>query len=359
MHEFQKLTITGVRREIPDAISVTLAVPPEIRDAFQFQPGQHLAVRVIMDGQELRRTYSICSGPDEGELRIAIKQVAGGVVSNWANSTLEAGQALEVMPPSGRFVLPEGDGRPRHILAFAAGAGITPIISMVRHALALEPATRVSLFYGNRSPEMILFREELEDLKDRHVGRFWLGHILSRAGGSVSALFEGRIDGSKVTAIVRRLIDPDGVEHVFLCGPGTMIKEARDALLAQGFARERIHHEFFAPGGGAYQKRPEPAPEIAPKVEAAEAIAILDGMRHSFPVPSGERIVDAATRAGVRLPYSCKGGMCCTCRCKLRDGQIAMDINYSLEPWELDAGYVLACQSRPLTARVELDFDAT
>ncbi len=251
MHDPQKLTITEVRRETQDAISVTLAVPTNLTEWYRFQPGQHLTLRSVKNGEELRRTYSICSGPDDKLLRIAIKRVPGGVVSTWANGSLQAGQTIEVMPPSGRFILPPGDGKPRHIVAFAAGAGITPIIAIVKHALAREPETRVSLFYGNRSPETILFREELEDLKDRHLGRFWLSHVLSRAGASESPLFDGRIDGAKVTALTRKLIDLQRVDHVFVCGPGSMIKEARDALLAQQFRRERIHHEFFAPGGGA------------------------------------------------------------------------------------------------------------
>jgi len=263
MSEFQRLTISGVRRETPEAISVTFAIPPSLADAFRFQPGQSLALRITVNGQELRRNYSICSGPDDKDLRIAIKRVPGGMVSTWANTALEPGQTMEVLPPSGRFVLPAGDGSPRHILALAAGAGITPIIAMVKHALSREPATRISLFYGNRSPETTLFREELEELEKRHRDRFWLGHILSRSGGNGSALFAGRIDGDKVKAITAELIDLRQIERIFLCGPGSMIKETRNALMAQGFARERIHHEFFAPGGGAYQKRPEPVAEAA------------------------------------------------------------------------------------------------
>lgn len=359
MDDFEKLTITGVRRETPDAISMTLAVPPDLAGAFRHQPGQYVALRVLIDGQEVQRTYSLCCGPEDADLRIAVKRVPGGVFSSWADATLQAGQTIEVMPPMGRFVLPPGDGRPRHLLAFAAGAGITPVIAIVKHALAQEPATRVTLFYGNRGPETILFREELEDLKDRHLGRFWLAHVLSRAAAGQSALLEGRIDGAKVTTIARKLVDLGEVDHAFLCGPGGMIKEARNALMAEGLARERIHYEFFAPGGGAYRKPPEPPPDATPQVGGAEAVAIIDGVRHRFAVPAGERVLDAALKAGVRLPYSCKGGMCCTCRCKLRAGEVAMDVNYSLEPWELEAGYVLACQSRPLTPHIELDFDAT
>jgi ring-1,2-phenylacetyl-CoA epoxidase subunit PaaE len=360
MHDFQRLTISEVRRELPDAISVALAAPPALREAFRFKPGQHLAFRVRLDGEEFRRTYSICSGPGEEHLRIAIKRVAGGRFSHWAHDMLKAGQQIEALPPAGRFILPESDGSPRHIVALAAGVGITPIIAMVKHALVAEPRTEVTLFYGNRSADTILFRDELADLKDRYITRFALLHVLSR-GEADTALLQGRMDGAKVRAFAQKLLRVEDVAHVFLCGPGTMIKEARNALMELGIPRERIHHEFFAPGGGAYQQRPEPAlpKSVSSPGQGSEVVAILDGVQHRFAVPPGEHVVDAAQKAGVRVPYSCKGGMCCTCRCKLLEGKVTMDVNYSLEPWEIEAGYVLACQSRPLTARVRLDFDQT
>ena len=360
MHDFQSLTISEVRRELPDAISVALAVPPALREQFHFKPGQHLAFRVTLDGEELRRTYSICSGLGDPHLRIAIKRVAGGRFSHWANDALKPGDTLEALPPAGRFILPESDGAPRHIVAFAAGVGITPIIAMIKHALAAEPRTEATLFYGNRAPDTILFRDELEDLKDRHITRFTLLHILSRSD-SDAPLLRGRIDATKVRAFAQKLLRLESVADVFLCGPGSMIKDARDALTALGLPRERIHHEFFAPAGGAYQTPPETVrPEALPSpAEAAEVVAILDGVQRRFAVPPGEHVVDAAQKAGVRLPYSCKGGMCCTCRCKLLEGEVTMDVNYSLEPWEIAAGYVLACQSRPMTPLVCLDFDQT
>jgi ring-1,2-phenylacetyl-CoA epoxidase subunit PaaE len=360
MHDFQRLTIVEVRREPGGAISLALSAPPAFREAFRFKPGQHLAFRVMLDGEEVRRTYSICSGPGDPHLRIAIKRVAGGRFSNWANDTFKAGQTLEALPPAGRFILPESDGGPRHIVAFAAGVGITPIIAMVKHALVVEPRTEVTLFYGNRAPDTILFREELDDLKDRYLARLTLLHVLSRTDAD-APLLEGRIDGPKVKAFAQKLFWLERVAHVFLCGPGTMIKDARDALIELGLPRERIHHEFFAAAGGAYQIRPEAAPlEAVPSpAAAAEVVAILDGIQHRFAVLPGEHVVDAAQKAGVRVPYSCKAGMCCTCRCKLLEGEVTMDANYSLEPWELAAGFVLACQSRPLTPRLRLDFDQT
>ena len=372
MHDFQSLEIAEVKRETPEAVSITFAIPDALRDAFRFKPGQHLPVRATIGGEEQRRTYSICSCPGDPRLRIAIKRVADGCFSNWANATLRAGSTLEVMPPAGRFVLAEGEGKPRHVVAFAAGAGITPIISMIQHALANEPATSFTLVYGNRTLESILFREELEDLKDRYLGRFTLLHVLSRNEESSAPLLEGRITGGKVTALAATLFKPAEVAHVFLCGPGSMIKEARDALLALGVPRAKIHHEFFAPVGGAHRtqaaqevaKAPSPQPSPQGERESAsrsaqgtEAIVVLDGIRHRFIVPPGGHVVDAALAAGIRVPYSCKGGMCCTCRARLVEGQVEMTLNYSLEPWEIERGFILTCQAVPKSDRLVVDYD--
>jgi ring-1,2-phenylacetyl-CoA epoxidase subunit PaaE len=380
MHDFQPLEIAEVRRETPDAISVTLVIPDALREAFRFMPGQHLPVRATIDGEEQRRTYSICSGPGEPDLRIAIKRVAEGRFSNWANDTFAAGKRLEAMPPAGRFVLPEGDGQARHIVAFAAGVGITPIIAMVKHALAHDPAASLTLVYGNRTPDSIIFREELEDLKDRHLGRFTLLNVLSHSDESSVPLLEGRITVDKVRLLAATLFKPGEVAHVFLCGPGSMIKDVRNALLALGMPREKIHHEFFAPtpsprergeGRGEGQKQtperaaaphPNPLPaevrgEETNSPRGTDAIAILDGIRHRFTVPPGGHVVDAALAAGIRVPYSCKGGMCCTCRAKLVEGRVEMTLNYSLEPWEMERGFILTCQAVPKSQRLVVDYD--
>ena len=370
MHDFQTLEIVTVRQETPEAISVTLAVPASLRAAYRFKPGQHLTLRTTLEGEEQRRTYSICCGPDDEHLRIAIKRVADGRFSNWANDTLKAGATLEAMPPTGRFVLPPGNGTPREVVAFAAGAGITPIMAMLKQALLTEPQTSFTLIYGNRAPQSILFREELEDLKDRYLGRFTLLHVLSHNEESSAPLLEGRITGEKVKAFAAALFKPAEVAHVFLCGPGSMIKEARDALLALGMPREKIHSEFFAPAGGAYSAKSVSPPPLTPPrrgegdsaeasrgVAGTETVAILDGLRHRFVVPPGGRVVDAALAAGVRVPYSCKGGMCCTCRAKLVEGSAEMALNYSLEPWEIERGFILTCQAVPKSERLVLDYD--
>jgi ring-1,2-phenylacetyl-CoA epoxidase subunit PaaE len=385
MRDFEQLEIAEVRRETPEAISVAFAVPAPLREAFRFKPGQHLTLRATLGGEELRRTYSICCGPGEAGPRIAIKRIADGRFSNWANDTLKAGDRIDAMPPLGRFVLPESDGNARHIVAFAAGAGITPIIAMIKHALDREPATSFTLVYGNRTPQSILFRQELEDLKDRHLGRFTLLNVLSHNEESAAPLFEGRITADKVEALASSLFKPDEVAHFFLCGPGSLIKDTRNALLALGVSRERVHHEFFAPGGGAYRApspreraegrgegqqqtseqaaAPHPNPLPAEKRgevtggEGTEAVAILDGIRHRFTVPPGGHVVDAALAAGIRVPYSCKGGMCCTCRARLVEGTAEMTTNYSLEPWEIERGFILTCQAVPKSDRLVVDYD--
>jgi ring-1,2-phenylacetyl-CoA epoxidase subunit PaaE len=376
MHDYQKLTILEVKRETPEAISVCFAVPEALRETFRFRPGQHLPVRAVIAGEEHRRTYSICSRPGEPTLRIAIKRVADGRFSNWANDALAAGATLEAMPPAGRFVLPESDGRPRHVVAFAAGVGITPVIAIARDVLEREPAASFTLVYGNRSLDSILFAGELEDLKDRHLGRFTLINVLSRNEESGAPLLEGRITGEKVKALARTLFAPDEVAHAFLCGPGGMIKAVRDALLELGVPRERVHHELFAPvtpsprsrGEGWGEGQPQataalvsaPHPNPLPteeRGEGTEAVAILDGIRHRFSVPPGGHVVDAALAAGIRVPYSCKGGMCCTCRAKLVEGKVEMTQNYSLEPWEMERGFILTCQAVPKSARLVVDYD--
>ena len=360
MPEFHALTIAAVQPITADAIAVSLRVPAALRETFRFKPGQHVAVRAMIEGVEQRRTYSICCGIDDADLRIAIQRVAGGVFAGYAHATFAAGQRLDVMPPSGRFVLPPSDGRPRRLVMLAAGSGITPIIAMVRQALEHEPGTQVTLAFGNRETARVMFAAELEDLKDRFLTRFQLIHVLSRNDEQDAALVQGRITGAKVAEFARALIRFDQVDHVFLCGPGSMIKDARTALFAAGVARDRVHHEFFAAGGGAYRAgAAPPAPAVAPVVDSGRHVgAVLDGVRHRFPVRPGEPVIDAALRAGVRAPYACKGGMCCTCRARIVEGRATMLQNYSLEPWEIEQGFVLTCQAVPDTDALVVDFDA-
>lgn len=380
MHDFVPLAIADVARETADAVVLQLIVPPTLADAFKFRPGQHLAFRTTLDGEELRRTYSICSGPDDDHLAVAIKRIADGRFSSWACATLRPGMTLEAMPPAGRFVLADPAGDRRHILAFAAGAGITPIMAMAEHTMRRHPDTRFTLVYGNRDIDSIIFRQRLEDLKDAHLDRFTLVHILSRNAESETPVLEGRITADKVAALSPHLFPASDVDQTYLCGPGSMIRDVRNALFALNFPRDRVHHEFFAAGGGAYrsaqsahlsarseapivptQQASSPSPETtatAPETEVVtEVVAVIDGQRRSFTAAPGEALVDAALRAGVRAPYACKGGMCSTCRARIVEGQATMRVNYSLEPWELEQGFILTCQAIAQTPRIVIDYD--
>jgi ring-1,2-phenylacetyl-CoA epoxidase subunit PaaE len=365
MHDFVALGIANTRRETSDALSVSFVVPDAVREAFRFRPGQHLAVKAILDGEELRRTYSICSGLDDGTLTVTIKRVPGGRFSGWAFEHLKSGMSLNVLPPAGRFVLPGTLEESSHVLAIAAGAGITPIMAMAEHAMRRSNAMRFTLIYGNRDLDSIIFRERLEDLKDAFLTRFTLVHVLSRSQESEAPLLEGRITPEKIRAFAGQIFDVGDINHAFLCGPGSMIRDVRQCLMELGLPREHIHHEFFAPASGAAERPPMAADiggsttaDSSPADTAAsEIIAIIDGRRHTFAARPGEAVVDAALRAGVRVPYACKGGMCSTCRARVVDGRARMRVNYSLEPWELEKGFLLTCQALPETPRLVVDFD--
>lgn len=349
---FHSLTIKDLRRETDDAVSLAFAVPDELRDEYAYTPGQYLTLRATIDGEDVRRSYSICSGLDDGDLRVAIKRVEGGAFSTWANEQMRAGEVLDVMTPDGRFGVPIESGSSRTLVAFAAGSGITPILSIAKTVLKRETG-RFFLFYGNRTTAGIMFREQLEDLKDRYLARFAVFHVLSREQQDLAVL-NGHLDAAKVGLVMRAVVPVAGVDQAFVCGPQPMIEGLEKALADLGIARERVHLERFTPGVGG---RPPPVVVLPSAQPKAIATVISEGARFDIPVADGEAIIDAAIRAGRRLPYSCKGGMCCTCRAKLVEGRVEMTVNYSLEPWETDAGYVLTCQSHPVTERVVIDYD--
>ena len=354
--QFHTLAVADLRRETPDAVSLAFAVPDRLREAYRFVPGQHVTLRQAIGGAELRRSYSICSGPDEGELRIAVKKQAGGAFSGFVHEQVRAGDALDVMTPAGHFTAPIEPGAARTYLGVAAGSGITPLLSIVKTVLARETRSRFFLLYGNRTTQSIMFRAALEELKDSHLERFSLTHVLSREAQDVPVL-SGRIDADKLALFLRAVPPAAAIDHAFLCGPAALLEAAERVLLAQGMPRERLHVERFAVDGVPAARRPAPAEAAAPRRIVAEAEAVLDGVRRRFAVAEGETVIDAALGAGLELPYSCRGGMCCTCRARLVEGEVAMDHNYSLERWEIEAGYVLTCQSRPKTARLVLDYD--
>jgi ring-1,2-phenylacetyl-CoA epoxidase subunit PaaE len=351
---FYPLTIADVRRETPEAISIGFAVPEHIRDDFAFTSGQYLTLRTELDGAEVRRSYSICSGMDEGELRVAVKRLDGGLFSSFANAQLKPGDTIDVMPPDGRFGLAPDAAAQRTYVGFAAGSGITPIFSIIKSVLTREPRSHFVLFYGNKSSATIMFKDELEDLKDRFVDRLSVHHILSREMQDVD-LLHGRLTSEKVPTLIRTAGGIAAVDDVFLCGPLAMIEEVSVALLSLGLPPARIHREIFT--------TETPLRPIKPALvsDAREEVSLsiqIDGALHKLAMRKDETVLEAAERHELDLPYSCRGGMCCTCRAKLTEGAGAMDQNFSLEPWEEDAGFVLTCQFRPATDKIVVDYDA-
>jgi ring-1,2-phenylacetyl-CoA epoxidase subunit PaaE len=355
--EFHPLRVAEISRETADAVSIAFTVPPALTTAYAFTPGQHLTLRTLLSGVECRRSYSICSGLDEGELRIAIKGVEGGAFSSWANSDLRVGDVIDVMTPQGRFGLKPDPASQRTIVTVAAGSGITPVISIVRSVLEAETHSRVLLLYGNRTSQDIIFKEVIEDLKDRHLQRFTVHHVLSREQQELPLLY-GRLNGDKIATFAAALARPAAIDHAFLCGPGGLIEEGRRALQMLGMRPDRIHVEYFSADGQPVAPAVRPVTVADQKDESvATAQITLNGSVHVLAMRAGETIIDAGIRHGLDMPYSCRGGMCCTCRAMMVDGDVRMDVNYSLEPWEIEAGYVLTCQSHPTTPRVVVDYD--
>ncbi len=349
---FHHLRIAEVRPETPDCVSLTFEIPPQLAEEYRFVQGQHLGLRAELDGEEVRRSYSICSGLDDGELRVAIKKVPGGRFSVWANEHLAAGQSIDVLTPEGRFFTPLAPTQSKHYVAFVAGSGITPVLSLVSTTLAREPRSRFTVVYGNRRLPGVMFHEALYSLKDRYLSRLALFNVFSREAQEIE-LFNGRLDGAKVSAFLDALIPPSSIDEAFVCGPASMIDEVEAALLAAGVAREHVHVERFGVPGATVA-----APIDDTDAAEARVVLVVDGVRREIDFHRGQHsILDAGRAAGIELPFSCKGGMCSTCRARLIDGEVKMAKNYALEPHEVAAGFVLTCQSYPLTERVTISYD--
>jgi ring-1,2-phenylacetyl-CoA epoxidase subunit PaaE len=353
---FHRLPVARVERETRDAIAVTFDVPDALREQFRFVAGQHLTLRAEIGGERVRRSYSICA-PEGGPLRIAVKRSPGGMFSTWANDALRPGDMLDVTPPMGRFNVAPEPHAVRHYLGVAAGSGITPLLSIIATALEAQPRSRFTLIYGNRSSATVMFREELAALKDRHLARFNLVHVLSREPQDID-LLHGRIDRAKADALFERWVPVADMDHAFVCGPEGMMAAVRASLEAQGMPPSRIRIERFAASIPKHTHVPRPLPTAARS--ECEVTVVIDGAQRTFLAEKGrENIIDAAARSGIELPYSCKGGVCSTCRCKLLEGEVDMDVNFALEDYEVARGFVLACQSYPVTDKVTLDFDRT
>lgn len=354
MAQFYELEVIDVAHETRDAVAVTLRPPVEAGRAFAFKQGQYLTFRRAFEGVELRRSYSICAGTDEGVLRVGIKRVDGGAFSTWANAALKVGDRLEAMPPEGRFYREIAPEASRHYLGFAIGSGITPVLSILKTVLSRELKARFTLVYGNRSLQSIMFREELEDLKNRYLGRLNIIHILKNDAQDID-LFTGQIDAEKCEMLFAGWIDVKAVDLAFICGPETMMKTVSAALETHGMPKGDILYELF---GAAQPGRAKmPAAQGAHASDRASARITMDGTTREISLAPGQTVLEAALEAGLEAPFSCTAGVCCTCRAKVLEGEVEMAVNHALEDDEVRAGYVLTCQSRPLTERLVIDYD--
>lgn len=358
---FHELTIKRVSPEAAGSVAITFDIPAAERETFSFQPGQFLTLRARVDGQDVRRNYSISSSRSrfhrDGEIEIGIRPVVDGVFSNWAATAVKAGQTLSVMPPDGRFTVKKQ--RAIHRVGFAAGSGITPILSIAATTLEEQPESKFTLVYGNRRMSSVMFNEALQDLKDRYAGRFTMIHILSRQAQEVD-LLQGRIDAEKVQALVDALLPAKSMDEVFICGPEAMIDATTDALVKAGVPENRVYSERFATSPAQAAKIQADSDAAESKVAATKdklMTVVLDGKEYEIPVSEDDHLLDAALDAGLDLPFSCKAGVCCTCRCKVVSGDTVMDKNFTLEADEVAQGYVLSCQARATGPKVVLSFD--
>ncbi len=350
---FHELRVTEVSSLTDDSVTITFDVPPELESTFDYIPGQHVTVREFIDGVDTRRSYSICAPAGSGKLRIGVKKLPGGVFSTFASEQVQAGDVLEVMPPVGEFTIDIDPDKPRKAVAIAAGSGITPVISLISTSLEREPQSSWTLLYGNRTANSVMFLDELEALKDRYHPRFQLLHILSREGSDVP-LLSGRIDEDKIRVFHDHLLGSRVIDGWYLCGPYGLVMTARETLTALGVEEDRIHDELFFAGPLDETTLPEEPP---PGEGSVDLTVILDGRAVETRMTPETSILDAALRVRSELPFSCKGGMCATCKGRIEEGEVRMDKNYALVDSEVEAGFVLTCQSHPTTDKVVVRYD--
>jgi ring-1,2-phenylacetyl-CoA epoxidase subunit PaaE len=353
---FHKLKIAEVRRETPDSVSILFEIPEASKPAFAFKAGQHLTLRTQFEGEELRRNYSVCAAPHENEIRIAVKLMAGGRFSGWANSALKSGAEIDVLPPLGRFTLPESDAAAPYYVALAGGSGITPVISILKMVLREQPQSRFTLLYGNRDSPSIMFLEELAGLKNRYLDRLEVYHFLENEAEEVE-LFNGRLDSAKCEEVFATLVDVNDADAVFICGPGPMMDAAEAALKKRGVAQEKIFIERFTTGAVSAEQLARDR-LLQKKAAGTEITVTLDGRRAKIPFDAEKgNILESVQAAGLPAPYACKGGVCSTCRAKLISGTVAMKKNYGLTDAEVAQGYILTCQSVPTSPELTLSYD--
>lgn len=350
--KFHTLKVKEVRRETKDAVSIAFDVPETLQADYTFIPGQYLTLRTVVDGEDIRRSYSLCSAPFENEWRVAVKQVEGGKFSTFVNTELRAGDELQVMTPMGNFQLEANPIAQKSYVLFAGGSGVTPILSILKEILTHEPLSDITFFYGNRDFSSIIFREEIEALKNLYMTRLRVIHVLSleSLGNKIQ---KGLMDRQKCEDLYHAFLKGWNISEVYVCGPEVMMLAVKDSFEKLGVAKENIFFELFA--ASTPPKKKEETIEI-PKVNANVQV-ILDGDTYDLAMDASETVLDAAYKAGADLPFACKGGVCCTCKAKVLEGEARMDVNYALEPDEVAAGYILTCQARPTTEKLVVSFD--
>lgn len=352
---FYPLKIARVYEETRNAIVVVFDIPPELGEIFRFVQGQYVTLRARIRGEDVERSYSICSAVQDGFLRVGIKKATGGVFSNWAAENLKPGAIVQVMPPEGRFHTSLSPAAAKQYVAFAVGSGITPVLSIVKTTLLTEPRSRFTLFYGNREANTVMFREELAELKDMFLDRFGLIYVMTREHQDID-LLNGRITGERAQALLKHFCPPETIDYVFLCGPRAMVDDVVPKLNQLGIPDSRIKVELFTPAEPA--RGADRSAASAGIADECRVTIMADGTEYRFSMDKQEEtILDAGLRRGIDLPHSCKSGICATCRAKLIAGEVHMDAHYALEQDEIDRGFILTCQSHPLTDEVEIDFD--
>jgi ring-1,2-phenylacetyl-CoA epoxidase subunit PaaE len=355
-HDFHKLRVAEVKRETPDAVSVRFELPESLREKFAFRAGQHLTFRREIGGEEVRRNYSVCVAPSEGVLKIGVKKIAGGAFSSWVNDELKAGDELDVMAPHGSFCWNFDTDARREYVGFAGGSGITPVLSLMKTALAMEPHSRFTLFYGNRNSIGVMFLDEIADLKDRYLDRLSVFHFLEDEEEEID-LFNGRLDRAKADDLLATLVKPAHVDAFFICGPGPMMDAVEEALVAQRIEKTRILIERFTTGPMS-EAQAAAARALEQKAAGLKMSVTLNGRRMNVSFdPAQHSILDNVRAAGLPAPFACKGGVCATCRAKVTAGEVSMKVNYGLSEQEIADGYVLTCQATPVSEGVVLTYD--
>ena len=354
-NKFYPISVKEITKETEDTVTLSFDIPEHLHSLFEYRSGQYLTIKTSINGEELRRSYSLCTAPHEGKWVVAVKKINNGIFSSYANERLKSGDVLDVMPPQGSFLLPEKSDREQTIVFFASGSGITPIMAQIRTILDLR-IEKVILFYGNKNTESIVFREELEALKNQYLERFSLHYILSKEHLG-SELFYGRIDKNKCSLFCKYFIEIGDIKGVYLCGPSEMIFNIKEALIEEGVMDSKIHYELFHAPTQHKQESIQETTEDSSKMSKVKVR--LDGLTFEYALLyNGKSILDSALENGADLPFACKGGVCSTCKAKVTQGKVQMDVNYALEEDEVEAGYVLTCQSHPRSSEIMVDFDA-